>query len=55
MNFVKKNFIVKRNPQKNTLMFGPYNVMDSLELRAITFWDLCSLKSYNYFLKFYIV
>jgi hypothetical protein len=32
-----KYFIVKKNQKKETLMFQHYNLMDSMEPRAITF------------------
>jgi hypothetical protein len=37
MNFGVRNFAMRRNERKNTLIFEHYNLMDPMEVGAITF------------------
>jgi hypothetical protein len=44
MNFGVKNFIVKNDSKKKTLVFECYNLVDFMEWAVVTFWGWCSTK-----------
>jgi hypothetical protein len=53
MNFGVKNFNVRNDQkQKNTLMFEYYNLVDSMEWGAITFWGWYPIKTLWLLLSF---